>query len=66
MGKHKLEIVLSSRTKRMKSKTKDINMEIQPTMLDQIHFPVCMYITMWAVKKEEHALMIEAKFDNFC
>jgi len=41
-------------------------MEIQPTMLDQIHFPVCMYITMWAVKKEEHALMIEAKFDNFC
>ncbi len=34
-------------------------------MLDQIHFSVCMYITMWGTKKEEHAWMIEAKLDNF-
>lgn len=54
MGKHKLEVASSSRTKRMKSKTKDIDMEIQPMMLEQIHFLVCMYIIMWATKKEEH------------
>jgi hypothetical protein len=24
-----------------------------------------MYIIMWATKKEEHALMIEAKLDDF-
>lgn len=50
----------------MKSKAKDTNVDIQPTMLNQIHFPVCMYTTMWAAKKEEHIWMIGAKFDNFC
>lgn len=65
MGKHKLKIASYSRTKRMKSKTKDIDMEIQLAMLDQICFPICMYITMCIVKKEEHGWMIEAKFDDF-
>ncbi len=41
-------------------------MEIHPTMLDQIHFSVCMYITMWVAKKEEYAQMIEAKLNDFC
>lgn len=66
MGKHKLEVMLSSRAKKMKSKTKDTDMEIHPTMVDQIHFSMCMYITMQATKKEEHAWVIEAKLDNFC
>ncbi len=35
-------------------------------MLDQIHLPMCMYITMWVTKKEEHAWMIKAKLDNLC
>jgi hypothetical protein len=65
MGKHKLEITSSSGTKRMKSKTKDIDVEIQLVILDQNHFPMCMYITMWATKKEVHVLMIEAKLDDF-
>jgi hypothetical protein len=55
MGKHKLEVVLSYGTKKMKSKTKDIDVEIHHAMLDQIHFLACMYITMWVAKKEEHA-----------
>jgi hypothetical protein len=46
MGKHKLEVVSSSGTKKMKSKTKDTNVEIQHGMLDYIHFPAYMYITM--------------------
>jgi hypothetical protein len=46
--------------KRMKSKTKDTYMEIQLAMLDQINFLACMYITMWATKKEENTWMIEA------
>jgi hypothetical protein len=50
MGKHKFEVVSFFIIKRMKSKTKDINMEIQLAMLDQIHFPTCMYIMMWATK----------------
>jgi hypothetical protein len=54
MGKHKFEVVSSSRAKRTKSKTKDTNVEIQHAMLDQIHFSMCMYIIMWAAKKEEH------------
>jgi hypothetical protein len=54
MGKHKLEVALSFGAKRMKSKTKDTNMEIHPMMLDQIHFSVCMYITIHVAKKEEH------------
>jgi hypothetical protein len=65
MGKHKLEVVSSSRAKRMKSKTKDTDMEIQHVMLDQIHSPTYMYIIMWGTKKEEHTWMIEAKFDDF-
>jgi hypothetical protein len=65
MGKHKLKVVSSSKAKRMKSKTKETDVEIHPVMLDQIHFSVCMYITMWATKKEGHAWMIEAKFDDF-
>jgi len=52
--KHKLKVVSSSRVKRMVSKMKNIDMEIQNVLLDQIHFPTCMYITMW-VTKEEHA-----------
>ncbi len=55
MGKHKLKVMSSFGTKRMKSKTKDINVEIQLMMLDQIHFLACTYIIMWAAKKEEHA-----------
>ncbi len=65
MGKHKLEVALSFGAKRMKSKTKDTNMEIHPMMLDQIHFSVCMYITIHVAKKEEHTWMIEAKLNNF-
>jgi hypothetical protein len=49
----------------MKSKTKDINVEIHPVMLDQIYFPMCIYITMWATKKE-YAWMVKTKFDGFC
>jgi hypothetical protein len=41
--------------KRMKSKTKDIDAEIQLVMFDQIHFMACMYNTMWIAKKEEYA-----------
>jgi hypothetical protein len=26
---------------------------------------MCMYITMWATKKKEHAWMVEAKLDDF-
>jgi hypothetical protein len=52
---HKLEARLFFRAKWMKSKTKDISIDIQPTLLDQIHFLACMYIMMWATKKEEHA-----------
>ncbi len=55
MVKHKLEVGSSSGAKRMKSKMKDIDVEIQPMLLDQIHFPTCMYITMWIAKKEKHA-----------
>ncbi len=66
MGKHKLEVVSSSGVKRMMSKTKDIDVENQPMMLDQIHLSACMYITMWATKKEEHAWMVKAKLDDFC
>lgn len=66
MVKHKLEIGSSSKAKKMKSKTKYTNVEIQSALLDQIHFLVCMYITMWASKKEEHAWMIEAKLDDYC
>jgi hypothetical protein len=55
MGKNKFEVASSSKAKRMKSKTKDTNVEIQPLMLEQIHFPTCMYIIMWATKKEEVA-----------
>jgi hypothetical protein len=55
MGKHKLEVTSSFGTNRMKSKTKDTNVEIQLMIVDQIHFLVCIYITMWAAKKEEHA-----------
>ncbi len=40
-------------------------MEIQLALLDQIHFPTCMYIRIWATKKEEHAWMVVAKFDDF-
>ncbi len=65
MGKHKLEIASSSGTKRMKSKTMNTDMEIKHAMLDQIHFPTCMYITMWATKKEEHTQMIKAKLNDF-
>jgi hypothetical protein len=65
MVKHKLEVGSSFRAKRMKSKMKDIDAKIQLALLDQIHFPTCMYITMWATKKEEHAWMIEAKLDDF-
>jgi hypothetical protein len=62
MVKHKFKIGSSSRTKQMKFKAKDTILEIQPTLLDQIHFPMCTYITMWASKKEGHAwcLMIFA------
>jgi hypothetical protein len=66
MGKHKLEVASSSGVKRMMSKTKDIDVKNQIMMLDQIHLLVCMYITMWATNKEEHAWMVEAKLDNFC
>ncbi len=65
MGKHKLEVVSSFRDQRMKFKTKDIDVEIQLVLLDQIHFSMCMYITMWATKKKEHAWMVEAKLDDF-
>jgi len=65
MGKHRLKVTLSFGANRMKSKTKDTNVEIQPSMLDRIHFSTCMYITMWATQKEEHAQMIKAKLDNF-
>jgi len=66
MAKHKLETRLTSETKRMKSKTKDIDVEIQPAFLDQIHFAACMYFIIWVVKKKEHAWMVVAKFNNFC
>jgi hypothetical protein len=49
----------------MKFKTKDTYVEIQLAMLDQIHLSMCIYITMWASKKEEHAWMIEAKHQTF-
>jgi hypothetical protein len=65
MAKHKLEVGSTSRTKRIKSKTKDIDVEIQPALLDQINFVACMYIIIWAVKKEEHAWMVVAKLDDF-
>jgi hypothetical protein len=65
MGNTKLKVVSSFGAERMKSKTKDIDVEIQPKMLDPIHFLACMYITMWVAKKEEHAWMIEVKLDNF-
>jgi hypothetical protein len=46
--KHKLKGGTSFRTKCMKwFETKDTTMEIQLALLDQIHFPTCMYITMW-------------------
>jgi hypothetical protein len=54
MVKHKFEVGSSSRAKQMKFKTKDTILEIQPTLLDQIYFPTCTYITIWATKKEEH------------
>jgi hypothetical protein len=66
MGKHKFEVALSFGTKRMKFKIKDTYVEIQFAILDQIHFLTCVYITMWAAKKEDHMRMIEAKLDNFC
>ncbi len=65
MGNHKLEVVSSSKAKKMKSKTKDTNVEIELAMLGQIHFLTCMYIAMWAIKKEEHAQMIKEKLDDF-
>jgi hypothetical protein len=46
MVKHKLEARLTFGAKRMKFKIKDTNVEIQPTLFDQIHFPTCMYITI--------------------
>jgi hypothetical protein len=46
MVKHKLEARSTSGAKRMKFKIKDKNVEIQPTLFDQIHFPTCMYITI--------------------
>jgi hypothetical protein len=66
MVKHKLEVGSTFGAKRMKFKTKDTNVEIQPTLLDQIHFLACMYITIWAAKKEEHAWMVIAKLNDFC
>jgi hypothetical protein len=65
MGKHRFKVTLSFGANKMKSRTKDTNVEIQPGMLDHIHFSTCMYITMWAAKKEEHAHMIKAKLENF-
>jgi len=53
--KDKLKVMLFSGTKMMKSKTKDINVEIELAMLDQILFLGCMYMIMCAAKKEEHA-----------
>jgi hypothetical protein len=55
MVKHKLKGGSFSATKHMKFKTKDIAMEIQLVLLNQIHFLACMYIIMWATMKEEHA-----------
>lgn len=49
----------------MKSKIEDTNVEIQPTLFDQIHFPTCMYITIQVAKKEEHAWMVATKFNDF-
>jgi hypothetical protein len=54
MVKHELENGTSSRTNHMKSKTKDIIVGIQLALLSQIHFPTCMYITMWRAMKEQH------------
>jgi hypothetical protein len=66
MGKYKFEVASFSITKRMKSKTNDIDAEIQPTMLNQIHFPMCMYIMMWVAKYEEHAWMVKTRINDFC
>jgi hypothetical protein len=46
MAKYKFEVRLTFGARRMKSKTKDTNVKIQPALLDQINFPTCMYITI--------------------
>jgi hypothetical protein len=66
MVKHKLKGGMSFGTKCMKSKTKYTIVEIQPTLLNQIHFPTCMYITMWVAINKEHSWMIGVKLDEFC
>jgi hypothetical protein len=55
MVKRKFKVGSSYGAKRMKFEMKDIDVEIQPMLLDQIHFPTCMYIAMWIAKKEDHA-----------
>ncbi len=65
MVKHELKSGTSSRTNQMKSKTKDTTMGIQLTLLNQIHFPTCMYITMWRAMKEQHTQMIGVRLDEF-
>jgi hypothetical protein len=67
MVKHKLEGGISFGTKHMKwFETKDKIVEIQLALLDQIHFPTCMYITMWAIVKEDQDWMVRVKFNGFC
>jgi hypothetical protein len=67
MVNHKLEGGTSFGTKRMKwFETKDTTIEIQLAWLDQIHFPACMYIIMWAIMKEDHNWMVRAKLNEFC
>jgi hypothetical protein len=66
MVKHNLEGGTSFGNKHMKwFETKDTIVEIQPALLDQIHFLACMYITMWAIVKEDHNWMVRAKLDEF-
>jgi hypothetical protein len=45
--------------------TKDTTIKIQLALLDQIHFPTCMYITMWAIMKADHDWMVKAKLNEF-
>ncbi len=66
MVKHKLKGGMSFGTNCMKSKTKDTIVEIQPTLLNQIHFPTCVHITIWAAINEKHVWMIGVKLDEFC
>jgi len=66
MVKHKLESGTSFGAKCMKwFETKDTIMEIKLALLDQIHFPTCMHITMWAIMKEDHNWMVRAKLNEF-